>query len=88
MGLERLREEFLLPRSSSHGVFVRRGTAQASYAASLCMLRMGISASVYRVDERIAAFGTTTVLDAVEDRSVDTLTDLGRDGSYLKTVSE
>jgi len=52
------------------------------------MLRMGISASVYRVDERIAAFGTTTVLDAVEDRSVDTLTDLGRDGSYLKTVSE
>ena len=52
------------------------------------MLRMGISALVYRVDERIAAFGTTTVLDVVEDRSVDTLTDLGRDGSYLKTVSE
>lgn len=52
------------------------------------MLRMGISALVYRVDERIAAFGTTTVLDVVEERFVDTLIDLGRDGSYLKMVSE
>jgi hypothetical protein len=37
---------------------------------------------------RITAFGTGTDLGVVEVRSVDPLTDVGRDGSYLMMVSK
>jgi hypothetical protein len=87
-GLEGVRVELLLARSSSHGVLVRRGTAQASYARSLCVLQIGSSMPEEGVSGRTAAFGTATVLDVVEVRSIDSLRDLGRDGSHLKIVSE
>jgi hypothetical protein len=88
LGLGHLRVEFLRARSSSHGVLVRRGTAQASYATSFRPPGLGVSGPEKDLAGRIAACGTIAVLDVVEVRLFDTLTDLGRDGSYLNMVGQ